>query len=168
MAVALLVVSCGDGSNPASETVNPASAHELAHEAPPEMVDKVKADVAEDLDIISRVTTDTASFPQALTGKALADMKKMAEDDLAAGRYRVRDYRNVSVEVNGYTSPVMEVRVDFEDFGYYADASTGQALDSPSGEQKALAMAVVEEDGRWKIKGIFSATGTETATQPAQ
>ena len=168
VAAALVFTACGNDNAVSTVGAETAAAHDLAHDTPPELVDRVNEDVVEDLQIISAVTVDTASFSQAMTGEALADMNKSAADDLAAGKYRKRDYRDVSVLINGYVSPVVEVRVDFEDHGYYVDASTGEALEAPSGERRTFAMALVEEEGQWKIKGIYSPTGTETASPPVQ
>ncbi|GBE58266.1 hypothetical protein BMS3Abin01_01199 [bacterium BMS3Abin01] len=167
--VAFTFTACGNDeavSTVGTETA--AAAHDLAHDIPSELVDRVNEDVVEDMEIISSVTVDTASFSLAMTGEALTDMNRMAADDLAAGKYRKRDYRDVSVLINGYISPVVEARVEFDDYGYYVDVSTGEALESPSGERKTFAMALVEEDGQWKIKGIYSPTGTETASPLAQ
>lgn len=166
---ALMFTACGN--NDAASTVGAetaTAAHDLAHDIPSELVDRVNEDVVEDMEIISSVTVDTAPFSLAMTGEALADMNRMAADDLAAGKYRKRDYRDVSVLINGYISPVVEARVEFDDYGYYVDASTGKALTASSGEHKTFAMALVEEEGQWKIKGIYSPTGTETASPLAQ
>lgn len=151
-AVALLLSSCGQ------ETVTSEKGHGLK----PEEADRLVAEVTEDLEIVAGVTPETIDdLSRALTGNALEETRAGMEQDLAAGRYRKRDYRNISVEFRDYSTPIAQLRVDFDDFGYYVDAVTGAAQGAPTGEKKSFDISAIEEDGRWKIKGIFTVS-TET------
>ncbi len=166
--VALIMPAASCGDDQAAETQTAAGeAHNYAHQAPRELEQVIIDDVKEDLGIISTVRADPAPFTQAMTDVALADIQNQHAKDLAEGRYRVRVYENIEVRVTGYTDPIAEALVEFDDKSYYADSATGTAIDSPANERTGFAMALVEEEGQWKIKGIFSPSGAETA-QPGE
>lgn len=123
------------------------------------------ADAADDLRIISAAGADTSQLATALTGKALEETKAQMASDLAQGKVRKRDYQNINVSLQEYTLPIAEARAEFDDMGYYIDATTGAALDSPTGEHKKYALALMEEGDRWKIRLILSPDATTTSTQ---
>ncbi len=148
--------SCGDTETPTTTATGAHAARTPAHQLPEETQQQIVADVKKDLEVIASMEKDDSVLAEAMTGEALAEMRSQAAADLAAGKYKKRDYREVKVELTGYTSPVAEVKVEFDNYGYYVDANSGKALETPSGEHVTLAMAVIEEDGRWEIKGIFS------------
>lgn len=151
-----LALSCG-GENSATQAVP--SAHQLS----PETRDQIVGNVEEDLQVVAGVQPETlGDLPRALTGKALEDTKKSMEDDLVQGRYRRRDYRNLNVRLYEYFEPVAQVFVEFDDFGYYVDARTGAALEQPAAAHHAYSLAVIEEEGRWKIKSILEPSTPET------
>ncbi|MDO8737181.1 MAG: hypothetical protein Q7K29_08915, partial [Thermoleophilia bacterium] len=159
--LALFSVSC-DSNNNASSSTETQPQHSSAHQAPPEVEAKILEDVTEDLRIIVATGSDTSQLSTAMTGKALEETKAQIGKDLAEGKVRKRDYQNIDVKLGDYTMPIAEVLAEFEDMGYYVDASTGVALTEPSKEHKSYALAVVEESGRWKIRLILSPTATTT------
>jgi hypothetical protein len=148
----------------------------IGHSLTPEQIEKMLMDAREDLEIIVGVTPETvADLSRALTGSALAQTRAGMDEDLAQGRYRKRDYQNISLAFEQYNAPFVEVFAEFDDAGYYVDAATGEQLTQPLNEHEALALSLTEEDGRWKISGIFepSTESTprelpETVTTPAQ
>lgn len=166
IALALFTVSCESDNN--TPIVTATQEHVSAHEAPPEIAEKILADTTEDLRIIAATGADTASLNKALTGKALDEIKAQAATDLAEGKIRKRDYQNINVRLGDYTLPIAEVLVEFDDTGYYVDAGTGAALSEPTNEHKSYAMAVIEEEGRWKIRLILSPTATTTTPTEGQ
>lgn len=163
--MAFLSASCGEEE----------ATKDKGHGLLPGDADTLVANVTEDLEIVAGVTPETiGDLKGALTGAALQETKAGIEEDSAAGRYRKRDYRNIVVEFQDYSTPIAQLRVDFEDFGYYVDAKTGEALEAPTGAKKSFAISAVEEDGRWKIRGIFTTSDEttprelpETFTAPA-
>ncbi|MFA5802602.1 MAG: hypothetical protein WC911_09025 [Thermoleophilia bacterium] len=121
------------------------------------------AETIESLEIITGLTPETIDdLSKAMSGTALEDTKKGIEEDLAQGRYRKRDYRNINVRFTQYMSPIVTEFVEFDDFGYYVDAKTGAALTQSTGEHRAYSIYVIEEDGRWKIKGLFEPSNPST------
>lgn len=151
--MACLLVSCGEE----------ADTSEKGHGLLPEDADILVANVTEDLEIVSGVTPETIDdLARALTGTALQETRSGMEQEAADGRYRKRDYRNINVEFQDYSTPIAQLRIDFEDFGYYVDVKTGEALEAPTGEKKSYAISAVEEDGRWKIRGIFTISDETT------
>ena len=134
----------------------------------PEVDAKILADVTGDLQIISGTGADTAQLNQAMTGKALNDIKTTIGKDLSQGKYRKRNYQNIKVRTTSYSLPVVEVAAEFDDNGYYVDANTGEALGQPSSEHKSYALAAVEEEGRWKISLILSPSATSTTSNASQ
>ncbi len=160
MLLALAAVSCGDNSFPDSTQTD--EAHTSVHMVSPEVQAKIVADVTDDLRIIGQTGADTAGLSQAMNGKALTETKAAVGKDLAQGKCRKRDYQNISVHTTSFSLPVAEVSAEFDDGGYYVDANTGVALEEPKTEHKNYALAVVEEDGRWKINLILSPSATST------
>lgn len=150
----LFLASCGGEDETTTKTP--------AHAITPETVDQITANTTEDLQTVASTGSDTTALGTALTGKALEDMKKQVATDLAAGKVKNREYRNISVRFEEFNPPFAEVFAEFDDYGYYVDANTGAALGQPPGTHVSFAMAVVEEDGRWKIQGIFSPSNPNT------
>lgn len=151
----ILFSSCGDDSSP---TDTKSSAHKVTAEDR----DRIIAETIEDLNIISSIETDTAVLATAMSGQALEEMKAGIVKELAEGKVKKRDYQNISATFEQLNYPVAQVLVEFDDFSYYVDAKTGAALSEPTGEHMRYAMAVVEEDGLWKIQGIFAPSSAET------
>jgi len=162
LAVILVCASCGSTTTSPEETQ---PAHTSAHQAPPEVEQKIVADATEDLQIIASSGKDSSLLAKALTGKALEDTKSVLNKDLAQGKYKRRDYQNINVSMTDYTAPVAEVFAEFDDNSYYVDAGSGAALGQPALEHKSYALALVEDEGRWKIMLILSPTAN---TQPRQ
>lgn len=156
----IIFTSCGDSS---SSDTTPAG-----HKVTAEESEKIVADTTEDLNLIDSVETDTAVLATAMTGKGLNEMKTAIEKDLAAGKIKKRDYRNISAEFVQLDIPYAEVLAEFDDFSYYVDAKTGATLSQPAGTHMRFAMALVEEDGRWKIQGVFAPSTPETPRQMPQ
>lgn len=161
--VALICVSCGSTVTTNQEETQPA--HTSAHQASPEVEQKIVADATEDLQIIASSGKDSSLLAKALTGKALEDTKSALNKDLAQGKYKQRDYQNINVRMTAYTAPVAEVFAEFDDNSYYVDASSGAALGQPALEHKSYALALVEEEGRWKIMLILSPSAKTTPRQ---
>jgi len=156
-ATAMALSACG-GDNGAT-TVE-------GHTLSAEETDILLTDVNDDFQIIMAATPETAdTLAQALTGPALEQTKAGMDEDIAKGRYRKRDYQNLSVRPQEYNAPIAEMFVEFDDHGYYVDAKTGAQLTQPVVEHKAFALSVVEEDGRWKIRGIFEPSNETTPRQ---
>jgi len=166
-ALALPAISCGSDSDKPS-TITQDASHSSAHQASPEVEAKIIADAADDLRIISAAGAGTSQMATAMTGKALEETKAQVASDLAQGKVRKRDYQNINVYLQDYTLPIAEVRAEFDDLGYYIDATTGAALDSPTSEHKKYALALVEEGARWKIKLILSPSATSTTATEGQ
>lgn len=168
LAAALLVpVSCGSDSSSQAGTTQEIP-HNSAHQAPPEIEQKILADAREDLAIIASAGADTSTLSNALTGSALTDTKAQTDKDLAEGKYRKRDYQNINVRLQDYAAPIAEVFAEFDDNGYYVDAVTGAALGQPVNEHKSYALALVEEGNRWKIRLILAPSAASTAKQTGQ
>lgn len=166
MALAFFIVSCDSDDTPAVTETQPQ--HVSAHQAPPEVEEKILADTAEDLRVIAAAGSDTSQLSTVMTGKALEETRAQIATDLAEGKIRKRDYQNITVLLGDYTLPIAEVLAEFDDMGYYVDANTGAALSEPSNEHKSYAMAVIEEDGRWKIRLILSPSATTTSSAEGQ
>jgi len=162
--VALFIGACDDGSQSNNTDTTPTQARASAHQSSPEVEQKVLADATEDLRIIAATGQDASGLSQALTGKALDETRASMNKDLADGKYRKRDYQNIKVRLQDFTAPIAQVFAEFDDNGFYVDASNGAALTQPTQEHKTYALAMVEEDGRWKITGIYASAGTTTAT----
>lgn len=151
----MLALACG------GESVT--SSGPPAHQLPPGAGDQIVADVMDDLQIVAAATPETPEdLSRALTGRALDDTRKSREDDLSRGRYRRREYRNVNARLYEYFAPVAQVFVEFDDYGYYVDAKSGASLEEPSTAHRAYSLAVIEEEGRWKIKSILEPSTPET------
>lgn len=163
----MAAASCGDDETTGTQTAAEET-HNYAHQAPKELEQVIIDDVLEDLGIIMSVRADATPFPQAMTDEALVDIQAQHAEDLAAGRYRIRDYGDITVKITGYTDPIADALVEFDDKSHYVDATTGSAIDSPTNERTAFAMALVEEEGQWKIKGIFSPSGAEAAAETGE
>lgn len=163
--VALFIGACDNGT--AQTETTETQAKTPAHQASPELEKKIVDDAMQDLKAIAAAGQDTNSLAQALTGKALDETKAVMAQDLAQGKYRKRDYQNINVRLQDYAAPVAQVFAEFDDKGYYVDAASGAALTEPANERKTYALALIEEGGRWKIKGIYAAEATTTATTPA-
>lgn len=154
LTVAAFLASCGG-----EDAENKASGHTLSQE----QQDRVVAETSENLEIVMGLTPETIDdLSKAMTGSALEDTKKGMEEDLTQGRYRKRDYRNINVRFTQYMNPIATEFVEFDDFGYYVDAKTGAALTQPTGEHRSYSIYVIEEDGRWKIRGLFEPSNPST------
>lgn len=163
--VALFIGACDSSSQSSNTDTTPTQARGApAHQSSPELEQKVLADATEDLRIIAATGQDASGLSQALTGKALEETRAAINQDLADGKYRKRDYQNIKVRLQDFTAPIAQVFAEFDDNGFYVDASSGAALTQPTQEHKTYALAMVEEDGRWKITGIYASAGTTTAT----
>lgn len=161
--VALVAVAgCGSGDSADTATEPTETEKQFAHEVAPEIEEKILADAREDLEIIAATGADPSQLPTAMTGNALETTRNTIAADAAQGRVRKRDYQNINVRMQGFISPVAEVFAEFDDSGYYIDAATGAAIDSPTNEHKSYALAMVDEGGRWKIQMILSPTATST------
>lgn len=161
--VFIFMSGCDNGAQPGDTT--PTQAHGApAHQVTPEIEKKVIDDATDDLKIIAASGKDAAGLARALTGKALEEARTTLTNDLAQGKYRQRDYQGIQVRVQDVTGTVAGVSAEFDDNGFYVDAGTGAALTDPTREHKKYALAMVEEDGRWKIKSIFSASATTTTS----
>lgn len=114
--------------------------------------------------MVAAVTTNPAGFSQALTGSALDGQKKEFDQDMAKGRYRKRDYRNVKIVFEGYNKPIAELALEFDDYGYYVDARTGAKLSQPTGGHQKIDLAVKEDGGRWKIQRLLAPSNAKTPT----
>lgn len=167
IALALFTISCESDNNAPTATETQAQ-HSSAHQAPPEIEAKILADTTEDLNIIAATGSDTSQLSMALTGKALEETKAQIGKDLAEGKIRKRDYQNINVRLGDYTLPIAEVFAEFDDMGYYVDANTGATLTEPNKEHKSYALAVIEEEGRWKIRLILSPSATTTTSTEGQ
>jgi hypothetical protein len=161
--VTLICVSCGSTATTNQEKAQ--AANTSAHQASPELEQRIVADASEDLQIIASSGKDSSRLAKALTGKALEDTKSALNKDLAQGKYKQRHYQNINVRMTAYTAPVAEVFAEFDDNSYYVDASSGAALTQPALEHKSYALALVEEEGRWKIMLILSPSANTTPRQ---
>ncbi len=159
----LVIVSCGSGAQAGTGTGTTQNFTEL-HSATPDQQKRILADVNDDIKVITGVTTNPAGFSQALSGPMLDGQKKQFDQDMAKGRYRKRDYRNVTIKFEGYNDPVAELTLEFDDFGYYVDAKTGARLSQPTGQHQKYDMAVKVDGGRWKIEGLFAPSNASTPT----
>lgn len=157
---AILFTSCGESSS----TQETPSGHKLTAEER----EKIIADTVDDLSLIAGIQTDTSLLGTAMTGKALDEMKQTVEKDLAEGKVKKREYRNVTAEFEEINFPYAEVLAEFDDFSYFTDAKTGATLSQPTGTHMRFAMALIEEDGNWKIQGIFAPSTPETPRQLPQ
>ena len=151
---ALLFSSCGD----ASQSEEGTSGHKLTSED----LDRIVVETIDDLNTVASVETDTSALSTAMTGDGLEQMKSGIEKDLAAGKIKKRDYRNITATFEEFNFPFAEVLAEFDDFSYYVDANTGANITQPTGQHMRFAMAVVEEEGRWKIQGVFAPSTPET------
>ncbi|MFA6001608.1 MAG: hypothetical protein WC828_05780 [Thermoleophilia bacterium] len=151
---ALFASSCGNDA----ETQTTTSAHDITQE----MIDNINVQSKEDLQIVAGVETDTSVLSQAMTGKALSDMKAGVEKDLGQGKVKKRDYRNLNTRYEQYDPPFAEVFAEFDDYSYYVDSKTGAALSEPTGEHRTYAMALIMEDDRWKLEGIYASSNAST------
>ncbi|MBE0428794.1 MAG: hypothetical protein IBX61_02860 [Thermoleophilia bacterium] len=148
----LLLASCGEATEG-----NP-SAHQLS----PEEMERVVSETRENLDRVAAAGADVSMLTEALTGSALEETAKKIEEDLTLGRIKKREYGNIEIFFNQFNSPIAQVSVEYDDLGYYVDANTGASLTQPTGEHVRLALAAIEEDGRWKISLILAASTPET------
>lgn len=156
----LFPLACGSNSTIAPETM--ATTGASAHQLPEEVQQKIVADTVEDLNLVASTGADATALPQALTGPELEKMRTALAADLAQGKYKKREYKNIKVTLQEYSPPIAQMSAEFDDASYYVDAKTGAALEAPSGEHKTYALAMVEEGNRWKIKYVLSPIGTDT------
>lgn len=155
LAATVLLASCGEGET--------AEKKEMGHNLSQEQKDRIVAETIENLEIVMGVTPETIDdLSKAMSGSALEDTKKGMEEDLAQVRYRKRDYRDIKVIFTQYMSPIATEFIEYDDFGYYVDAKTGATLTQPTGEHRSYSIYVIEEDGRWKIKGLFEPSNPST------
>lgn len=153
--------ACGSSESGNTETETVSSS---VHQLPTEAEQKVTADAEADLRVIASVGKDPSPLSQAMTGTALSDTTVSINSDLAQGKYKKRDYQNIHVIFQDYTSPVASVFAEFDDNGYFIDASTGAALGPQASEHKQYALALVEEENRWKIKMILSPSAASSGS----
>ncbi len=167
LVLALVAISCGSGgSGTQPDTVDTTATS--AHDPSQQVKDQVVADATADLNLIASAGKDTSVLSQAMKGTALQDATNTINQDLAAGKYKKRDYQNLQVRLDDYNYPIAQVVAEFDDNSYYVDSSTGQALSKPAGDHVKLDLALVEEEGRWKIQGIFLPSNANTPTTPIQ
>ena len=164
---ALLITSCGESS----QVTKP------PHSLTPEEQERLITETTENLNKVAQAGSDVSLLPEALTGTALEETTQQIQDDLAQGKVKKREYQNINISMNQFNYPIAQVVAEYDDYGYYADANSGASLTQPSASHVKLALAVIEEDGRWKIDQILAASTPETpkelpeetgtSTQPA-
>jgi len=156
----LTASSCGDTTT--TETTP------IGHRLSTEEQDRIVSETIDDLNQIAAVETDTTALTAVMTGAALNEMKAGIEKALTEGKIKKRDYQNVTATFVQFDSPYAQVSAEFDDFSYYVDANTGVALTQPTGTHMKYAMAIIEEDGRWKIQGIYPPSTPQTPQQLPQ
>ena len=167
LVLALVALSCGSGGSDSQPSTVDTTATS-AHDPSPQVKDQIVADATADLNLIASSGKDTSVLPQALKGTALQNTTDTINQDLAAGKYKKRDYQNLQVRLDDYNYPIAQVVAEFDDNSYYVDANSGQALSQPTGQHMTFDLALVEEEGRWKIQGIFLPSNANTPTTPIQ
>lgn len=174
IAAALLLIlvltgaACG-GDDSAGSGTAAQEAHSANGQIPEELVQEITEAVNRDMEIIMSVKGDSAPLAEAMTDGALEDAQAQHAHDLAVGRYLVREYDNLTVEVTGYTEPTAEVLIELDDNSYYVNSETGAAVDSPTNEHASYILALVEEGGQWKIQGIYSSSpGNSQSAHPGE
>jgi len=158
--VVITTSSCGESTS--TDTVP------IGHRLSTEEQERIVSETIDDLNQIAAVETDTSALAAVMTGDALNEMKTGIDKALAEGKIKKRDYQNVTATFVQFDSPYAQVSAEFDDFSYYVDAKTGAELTQPSGTHMKYAMAIVEEDGRWKIRGIYPPSTPETPQQLPQ
>lgn len=146
--------SCGsEGENGNAESIDTnASGHGLSQE----QVDAIISDTKNDLTILDSMSPqDTSALEKALMGTALSDMRETITREASEGKFRKRVYDNISARLEAYTYPYAQVFVEFTDRGYFIDANSGATLEPANNERKTYSLSMVEENGRWKISGIY-------------
>ncbi len=158
----LVIASCGSGAQ--AGTTGTTQNFSQLHSKTPDQQKQILNDVHNDLTLIMGITNNPAGFPQALTGAALDSQKKQFDQDMAQGRYRKRDYRNMTLKFEGYDDPIAEMSLEFDDYGYYVDAKTGHQLSQPSRQHQKFDLAVKEDGGHWKIERLLAPSNSRTPT----
>jgi len=112
-------------------------------------------DLKENVKIINSTREDTSSLSKALTGSLLESTLKQHSDDAANNIIRVRKYSSPKFEIGNYVPGTVGVTMKFTDKGYLMNRETKEKLDKPKNKKTTLILALMEEEGRWKIFEIL-------------
>lgn len=117
---------------------------------------EVTRDVQTDIHIITEVTGNPSAFQGALVGSALETFVKQVNDDLAAGKVKIRRYENIKIKVEDVKKDLARVSFSFIDESHYVDKNnSAKSLGLPDGKDKSFALHLKKVDGRWKIAVVY-------------
>jgi hypothetical protein len=168
MVLAFAALSCGSGDSQSESVTDTTPTKTSAHAPTEELQAKIIADTTDDLNLVAGAGKDVSVLPQAMKGSALQETTASTNQDLAQGKYKTREYQTMDVRLDSYNFPLAQVVVEFDDYGYYVDANTGEALGEPTQEHHKIDLALSEEDGRWKIQTILAPSNASTPSAPVE
>lgn len=94
-------------------------------------------------------------FEEAMVGKALAELKKQFEDELAQGKIKIRRHDDQDFEVVRVKENSGIVAYAYVDNGVYVDANSKKPLADPLGKKREWLVGMVKTSTGWKISDIL-------------
>lgn len=147
LALSLLVFGCA-----ANKTDGKSQKKKAQQKQKEEIIRDARADMLD----ISKVKNNPDAFSRALAGKALEDFTKQYNNDLAAGKVKIRRYDNIEFKYTDISKEFLaRVEVSFDDSSYFVSAGDlNNQLDFPQSEAKKLMLHLLKSGKRWKIVAI--------------
>jgi hypothetical protein len=117
---------------------------------------EILRDARADMLSLEKVTTNPDDFTKALAGKTLDDFTREFNNDLNAGKIKIRKYENIKLSFIDISKEFLaRVKVVFTDSSYYVSKNNPNlSLTFPQSEEKKFMLHLLKTDNRWKIVAV--------------